>query len=335
MSEPIIEAVRLARRLAGTDLPVILAGATGTGKELFAEEIHRWSGARGSFVDVNCAALPREMVEALLFGHRRGAFTGAVENAAGLLEEADGGTLFLDEMLCMPLEAQAKLLRALEAGEIRRVGETRKRVVRFRVIGAIQEDTSYDFAGGNLRADLLHRVAGVVIELPPLRERGNDVLILATHFAERRGRSLGRGTADVLLAHTWPGNIRELKLTIDRVVALSEEVVVTAKWLATSIDLGVVRLAAHTQPDVPAPALAPASPRERLLATFAANNWNAGRTARALGLGRTTLFKRLKALGISLREERASLDSRVQVTASWLRPRAAASGQVPIRSAQY
>jgi DNA-binding NtrC family response regulator len=322
LSAGITRAIALARRLSTADLPIILAGPTGTGKELFAAEIHRWSGAKGAFVDVNCAALPREMTESLLFGHRRGAFTGAVEHAAGLLEEANGGTLFLDEMLCMPPEAQAKILRAIELGEVRRVGETGKRRVQFRVIGAIQDDMMHGQTTRHLRADLLQRVAGIVIELPALASRDNDVVILASHFASRLSRCVGRGTAEVLLGYSWPGNVRELRLAVDRACALSDESVISARALSDSIALGASLFAGRTQaPRVP---LVPpaSSAREHLLAAFAAHDWNAGRTARALGLGRTTLFKQLKTLGISLRDERSSLEGR---TNRWLQGEAGAA----------
>jgi two-component system NtrC family response regulator len=312
-SPEIRRAIALARRLAVTDMSILLVGATGTGKELFAEEIHRWSGRRGAFVDVNCGAFPRDMTEALLFGHRRGSFTGAHEHASGLVEEANTGTLFLDELLSMPVEAQPKLLRVLETGEVRRVGETSKRGVRLRTIAAVQENVAQRLAEGNFRLDLLQRLAGTVIELPSLSERGDDVVLLAKRFAERFGYSLASEAEPVLRSHSWPGNLRELHLAIERAALLSDTVVLSAHTIADSIDLGasmVVRsafgrsLAPSSRP--------PSSTRERVLSICADNHWHAGRSAQALGLSRTTFFKQLKILGISLRSERASLDFRVR-----------------------
>lgn len=316
-SSAIHKAVALAKRVAATDLPILLAGPTGTGKELFAAEIHRWSGLPGSFVDVNCAALPREMVEALLFGHRRGAFTGATDHAHGLLEEAQGGTLFLDEMLSMPTKVQSKLLRALETGEVRRIGETLKRRVRFRTLGAVQDSSGHGLVARDLRADLLQRVAGIVIELPPLAHRDDDVILLAFHFAARKHRSLGPDAGAVLRGYAWPGNVRELRLTIDRACALGDTEVLGARALAESIELGAALLSSERRSGLTADSRRGPSVRDRLLSEFAAHDWNAGRTAEALGLGRTTLFKQLKTLGISLRQERSSLETRTMMTQGW------------------
>ena len=316
-SPAIRKAIALAKRVAVTDLPILLAGPTGTGKELFAAEIHRWSGLPGSFVDVNCAALPREMVEALLFGHRRGAFTGATDHASGLLDEAQGGTLFLDEMLSMPTEIQSKLLRVLETGEVRRIGETLKRRVRFRTLGAVQESAGEGLVARDLRADLLQRVAGIVIELPPLAHRDDDVILLASHFAARKQRSLASDVAAVLRGHGWPGNVRELRMTIDRACALSNNGILGATALAESIGLGAALLSNERRSGPAAESASVQPARARLLATFAAHEWNAGRTAQALGLGRTTLFKQLKFLGISLRQERSSLETRTMMTPVW------------------
>ena len=294
-------ALSLARRVAATELPVLLIGATGTGKELFAQQIHRWSRPAGPFIDVNCAALPRDMIEAELFGHRRGAFTGAAESTAGLLEAANGGTLFLDELLSMPLEAQAKLLRAVETGEVRRIGETIKRRTHFRIVSAVQDDVAVRVVEGDFRVDLLQRLAGLVIPLPRLLEREEDVLLLAEHFAAGLGRGLDSGAEGVLRGHSWPGNVRELRLTIERAACLCSDQVIPARVLAESIGLGsafisVAPTALHNHP-----ALVGASPREHVLAVLAAHDWNAERSARAIGLGRTTFFKHLRVLGISLR----------------------------------
>ena len=302
-------ALSLARRVATTDLPILLVGATGTGKELFAQQVHRWSRPASPLVDVNCAALPRDMIEAELFGHRRGAFTGAAESTAGLLEAAHGGTLFLDEVLSMPLEAQPKLLRVLESGEVRRIGETIKRQARFRIIAAVQDDVAQRVAQGSFRADVLQRLAGLVIELPTLVERHDDILMLAEHFAASLGRALGPGAEGVLRGHSWPGNVRELRLSIERAACLCTDLVIPARVLSESVGLGAAFIG--IAPDANRlDVLAGGSSRDRVLAVLAAHGWNAERSARALGLGRTTFFKQLRALGISLRRERSSLETR-------------------------
>jgi two-component system nitrogen regulation response regulator GlnG len=304
------QALLLAWSVAASDLPVLLVGASGTGKELFAQQIHRWSRPAAPFVDVNCAALPRDMIEAELFGHRRGAFTGAAESSAGLLEAAKDGTLFLDEVLSMPLEAQVKLLRVVEHAEVRRIGETMNRPTHFRLVAAVQDDVAVRVAEGSLRVDLLERLAGFIIPLPTLGEREGDIPLLAEHFATLLGRKLGPGVEKVLGSHSWPGNVRELRFVIKRAASLCSDPVIPARALAESISHGsaLITLAAkalHNPPVVVAE-----SPREHVLAVLAAHNWNAERSAQALGLGRTTLFKRLQAWGISIRRERAALTAR-------------------------
>lgn len=250
------------------------------------------------------------MIEAELFGHRRGAFTGAAESTTGLLEAANGGTLFLDELLSMPVEAQAKLLRVLETGEVRRIGETIKRHSHFRVIAAVQDDVALRVAERTFRVDLLQRLAGLVIELPTLIERGDDTLMLAERFAAGLGRALGPGAEGVLLGHSWPGNVRELRLAIERAACLCSDRVIPARVLAESVGLGAAFVELAPNAGRGLPVLAGGSPRDRVLSVLASHNWSAERSARALGLGRTTFFKHLQTLGISLRRERASLEAR-------------------------
>lgn len=188
VSAAIQKAVALVEHFAPTGFAILIVGATGTGKELLARHIHHRSRRRGELVDVNCGALPREMAESLLFGHRRGAFTGAVESTVGHVERADGGTLFLDEVLHLPPEGQVKLLRVLETGDVQRLGEGRKRNVDLRIVAAAQDDTTERLGLGVFRRDLYQRLAGVVIHLPPLAERPEDIVPLAAHFAARRSR---------------------------------------------------------------------------------------------------------------------------------------------------
>lgn len=304
-SASISRARSIAQRLAATRLPLLLVGATGTGKELFAEEIHAWSGRRGPLVDVNCGALPRDMAEGLLFGHRRGAFTGAHEDAKGLLEAADGGTLFLDELTSLPLELQPKLLRALESGEIRRLGETVKRRVELRVVSAAQPVLLRLLRTGEFREDLFQRLAGAVVALPPLAERRDDIPELGAAIVHHYRRRLSEGAVHVLQQHSWPGNVRELRLVVERSVHLSEHQVIPASAIREA-------LVAGTLPSADMSPATPISARERVLALLDANGWSVERTAQLLGLGRTTLFKELKALGISLRTARADVAWRAE-----------------------
>jgi transcriptional regulator with PAS, ATPase and Fis domain len=222
-----IAAVQLAVRVASTDLPIIFLGETGTGKDMLAQHIHARSGRSGSFVAVNCAALPAGLIESTLFGHRKGAFTGATSDSPGLFLEAQGGTLFLDEIGELPAADQAKLLRAIDSREIIPVGGTRRIHTDARVIAATNIDLAARIADGRFRADLYARLAGVVVRMPPLRARRGDILVLAERFltqsppaAERR---LSAQAAERLLLHPWPRNIRELVSAMRRLALQLED----------------------------------------------------------------------------------------------------------------
>ena len=232
-----------------------------------------------------------------------------MENVPGLIEESDRGTLFLDELCSTTLEAQAKLLRVLETGEIRRVGETSKRVVDLRVIATVQDDIRMRLAHGELRFDLVQRLAGAVIALPPLSAREGDVILLARHFAQCLGRSLDPGVQIILGGYEWPGNVRELRLAIGRAAALADTKTIDAAAIAESIHLG----AAFADPASGGESDEAVGPtvRARLVKACAANDWESDRIAKALGLGRTTLFKHLKSYGVSLRRERGAVDHRL------------------------
>lgn len=294
-SEPILRALERAERFATSSLPVLLVGATGTGKELFARYIHQLSGRSGDFIDINCGALPRDMVESLLFGHRRGAFTGAIEDTVGLVTHASGGSLFLDELGSMPPEGQAKLLRFLENGDVRRLGESRNRRVEARLVAAVQEDIGVRLERGEFREDLYHRVCGVIIHLPALRDRPGDPCLLASHFSARHGRVLGMGAVAVLEQHHWPGNVRELRSVIERAVRLTEQPEIDARCLVEAIDGGPARWKNR------AAATSAERDRAELLAVSAANGWDVNRIAASLGVSRATLYRRLKASSIELR----------------------------------
>ena len=289
-------AVAILERYASTPLPILLVGATGTGKELFARHLHSRSGRRGALVDIDCGALPRDMIEGLLFGYRRGAFTSATEDREGLLEAADGGTLFLDELASLPEEGQRKLLRVLDTAEVRRLGETRTRAVRLRVVAALEQGAASPSGPHALRRDLYQRLAGAVIHLPALAERPEDILPLARHFAALQGQALAPGAELVLERYDWPGNVRELRRVIERAGPLVENGILPTGAIAEAIALGA-------WPRRPEPPTAGTDP---LLAACAAHRWHAGRTAAALGISRTTLYLQLQRLGISLREAKKS-----------------------------
>ncbi len=215
-------------RLARTRLPVLVTGESGTGKELVARALHEASpAADGPFVAVNCGALTRELAESELFGHERGAFTGAGLRRAGWFEEASGGTLVLDEVGELPLDLQPKLLRVLETGRLRRVGGQGEVPVRVRVVGLTLRDLRRDAGRGQFRLDLYHRLAGCELRLPPLRERRSDIPQLAEHFLAEAALELGHhaltpAALDCLCCHDWPGTVRELRNTIRRAAALAD-----------------------------------------------------------------------------------------------------------------
>jgi DNA-binding NtrC family response regulator len=231
-SAAFVEIMKLVGRVAMTNLPVLITGESGTGKEVVARAIHRRSKrAAHPFVAVNCGAIPAELIESELFGHVRGSFTGATIDRRGLWQEADGGTAFLDEITETTLAFQVKLLRALQEGEIRRVGSNQTLHVDVRVIAATNRDVEQETGEGRFRQDLLYRLNAVTIHLPPLRERREDIMLLARHFAARlceeneRPVSFARETVALLEAYPWPGNIRELENAVLRATALCDQVI--------------------------------------------------------------------------------------------------------------
>jgi len=222
----LLSVVARAERVAPTRIPVLISGESGTGKELMAELIHRLGPSSGGpFVAVNCGTLPRELAESELFGHERGAFTGAGRQKAGWFEEADGGTLVLDEIGELALDLQPKLLRVLETGRLRRVGGSGEITVRVRVAAVTHRDLRLEVARGRFRNDLYHRLAGFELPLPPLRRRRGDIPLLVGHFLAALGPELGPRTLDpdaaqLLVGYDWPGNIRELRNVLGRAAVL-------------------------------------------------------------------------------------------------------------------
>ncbi|MGD0858184.1 MAG: sigma-54 dependent transcriptional regulator [Terracidiphilus sp.] len=230
-----LEVGRRVRRVAPRMTPVLIEGPTGSGKELVAEALHRMSPrSRNPFVAINCAAIPEALLEAELFGHTRGAFTGAVQGRVGRIEAADGGTLFLDEIGEMPLALQAKLLRFVECGELQRVGDNETLKVDVRIVAATHRPLAQDTQAGNFRPDLYYRLAVFLIRTPSLAEHAQDLTLLVDHFMQRMGREapvkrLDPGALAKLAAHQWPGNVRELEHVLERGAILAgDEAVLTA-----------------------------------------------------------------------------------------------------------
>ncbi len=303
----------MVRRVARTDATVLIAGESGTGKELVARAIHDESPrSRSPFVALNCSALPPHLVESELFGHVKGAFTGAERDRKGLFEAAEGGTLFLDEVGEMAMSAQAKLLRALEQREVLPVGATRPVAVDVRIVAATNRDLHTLAKEKAFREDLLYRLRVVTIEVPPLRERTPDIIPLAVHFvtvfARRDGDRLLRlsdAARAALLRHPWPGNVRELRNAIERATIVATDDLLDVADLPAEIrgDRGGFRAVDAALSNVPY-ALArdravDQFSREMLSAALERHHYNISETARALGLHRQSLQKMMRRLGIA------------------------------------
>jgi DNA-binding NtrC family response regulator len=294
-------AAALALRAARTDIAVLFEGESGVGKEVFARAVHAASArAAGPFVAVNCGALPETLVESILFGHERGAFTGASERREGRFAEADGGVLFLDEIGELPLAAQVKLLRALQSREIDPIGAARPRPVDIRLICATNRDLRREVAAGRFREDLFYRIAAFPVRIPPLRERPEDVEPLARATLARLAAAEGRRPVDLgpdalaaLRVRPWPGNVRELENVLHRALVLCEGGALTAAHVGEP--------APPAAPDAPEPSertLAEVE-AEHIRAVFARCGGAVAETARRLGIGRSTLYRKLQALGLS------------------------------------
>jgi two-component system nitrogen regulation response regulator NtrX len=289
-------------KVAKTDAKVLVTGESGSGKELVARAIHRLSGrARGSFEKMNCAALPKDLVESELFGYEKGAFTGAAQMKRGRLEASDGGTLFLDEVGDMSLETQAKFLRAIETGEIERLGATKTISVDARVVSATNKDLASEIQSGKFREDLFYRLNVVPIHLPPLRARRDDVPLLVEHFMARFSVEHGRprrvvtpGAMEKLSAYSWPGNIRELKNLIERLLIMTD-----------GESIGVAEVEEVLPPDAdegPPSEIKQArdrAERDTILSTLRQCDWNVSEAARRLGMDRGYLHRKIKRYGLT------------------------------------
>ena len=290
---------------------VLITGENGTGKELVARAIHEHSKrADGPFVKLNCAAIPSELIESELFGHEKGAFTGATQQRRGKFELADGGSLFLDEVGDMNPSAQAKVLRVLQENELERVGGGETIKVDVRVVAATNKDLSAEIAAGRFREDLYYRLAVVPIELPPLRGRREDIPSLVEHFLEqvcadndRRAKKVASGALTMLMQHDWPGNVRELKNVVERLAILTGDA-----ELITEADVGdalprVKAVKSEFARGTPFKDLVAAAERDIIVAALDANDHHVSNTARELQLERSHLYKKMRALGIDHRAD--------------------------------
>jgi DNA-binding NtrC family response regulator len=295
---------------------VLITGENGTGKELVARAIHEHSKrADGPFVKLNCAAIPSELIESELFGHEKGAFTGATQQRRGKFELADGGTLFLDEVGDMNPSAQAKVLRVLQENELERVGGAETIKVDVRVVAATNKDLNAEIAAGRFREDLYYRLAVVPIELPPLRARREDIPVLVEHFLEqvcadndRRTKKVASGAMTMLMQHDWPGNVRELKNVVERLAILTGDA-----DIITEADVGdalprVKSVKADFARGTPFKDLVAAAEREIIVAALSANDHHVSNTARELQLERSHLYKKMRALGIDHRADDEAAD---------------------------
>ncbi len=304
-------------RVAASETRICILGQTGTGKELVARAIHEKSPRHeNAFITLNCAAVPAELIESELFGHEKGAFTGAAARHTGKFEQAEGGTLFLDEIGDMPLAMQAKLLRVLEEGEVERVGGDKPIKVNVRVIVATHRNLEDLVKKNEFRADLFHRVFVFPLTLPPLRERREDFPALVSHFAQQVAKQNGwkeklfsDDAIDELRRYPWPGNVRELRNVVERLVLLSTENTVTDDDVRLALPAGEISPAAPSLADAAAgqgtlDQRTEAFEREVLLAEIRRHNFHMTNVARALGLERSHLYKKCQQLGIDLQSLR-------------------------------
>ncbi|HEX6625068.1 MAG TPA: sigma-54 dependent transcriptional regulator [Pyrinomonadaceae bacterium] len=323
VSDVMREVMRLVERVAPSDASVLITGESGTGKELIAHAIHKLSRrAEGSFIDLNCAAFQEALLESELFGYEAGAFSGAKGRKLGLWELADNGTIFLDEITELPSPLQSKLLRAIETNSFYRVGAVRKVQVNVRIVAATNRDVNEVVGDGRFRADLLYRVNGFQIHLPPLRDRAEDIEPITRHLLRQMGGAhppevLPEALA-ALKAYHWPGNVRQLRNTLERAILLSNDALITAADLPPELSnrapvytpafapmspggpLGsVMNAAGQPAGDVPAPLRE--VERQQILAALEQTNWHRGKTAEILGISPSTLYRRLRDYNLTRR----------------------------------
>jgi DNA-binding NtrC family response regulator len=295
--------VRTIERVAPSDVTILITGESGTGKEVIADLIHSLSArAKNRIIKINCAALPRELIESELFGSKKGAFTGSIVDRQGLFRQAEGGTLFLDEISEMPIETQSKLLRVLQDQEVRPVGDTLSYKTNCRIIAATNRKTDEAIKDGKLREDLFYRISAISVHLPPLRERRDDIMPLANAFlkrfaaqANRTLRGFSTQAVERLTSFEWPGNVRQLQNEIQRAVLLSEGSEVNVTDLSIS-DIKFVPTPGHDTSFT----LLEGVERNAIIQMLKETGGNKLETAKRLGIGRQTLYNKIKAYGIDV-----------------------------------
>ena len=298
-SPALAHVISQASKVAATDVAVLINGETGTGKELFAQAIHNASHrSAGAFLALNCSAFSRELLESELFGYKEGAFTGAVKDKRGLLEEANHGTVFLDEIGEMALELQSKLLRVLETGEFVKVGDTKTTRVDVRIISATNRNLKEEIANGRFREDLYFLLSVFWIELPPLRQRREDILLLAQHFAERFSKQIGcpvpalsPDAKNLFLSYPWPGNVREMMNTMEHALIVCDSEV-------TREDLPIDMLSDESSTQVDDSLDLKSVERNHIIKVLHHTHGNKTETARLLKIGLTTLYRKIEEYGI-------------------------------------
>ncbi|RWZ83194.1 MAG: sigma-54-dependent Fis family transcriptional regulator, partial [Hydrotalea sp. AMD] len=303
-SKSIQLAIEAARKVAQTDATVLLTGETGTGKEVFAQAIHQ-AGKRknGNFIAVNCSAFSKELLENELFGHKAGAFTGAIKDTKGIFEEANEGTIFLDEIGEMPLDLQAKLLRVIETGEFLKVGDNNVTRVNVRLIAATNRDLKKEVNAGRFREDLFYRISVFQIQLPSLRERIDDITLLANHFLQyfsektnKKITGIAPAYIQLLQKHTWKGNIRELKNIIERSVILTENNILEP----TSLPVDFYQVPDLEMGNMPATSLELAAvEKAHIQKVLQYTRGNKTETARLLNIALTTLYRKIEEYKIT------------------------------------
>ncbi|MEA1970286.1 MAG: sigma-54 dependent transcriptional regulator [Thermodesulfobacteriota bacterium] len=312
-SKAIIELKEMIQIISPTNAWILIMGENGTGKELVARSIHRQSNRSDKpFIEVNCAAIPEELIESELFGHEKGAFTGATEKKKGKFDLANKGTIFLDEVADMSLKAQAKILRILQEKKFERVGGTRIIDTDVRVLAATNKNLEYEMEKGRFRQDLYYRLNVIPLEIPPLRDRIEDVSLLADHFIRefslkesKREKHIAADALKVLVDHTWPGNVRELKNIIERLVITSPSDIITADDMPPlSKENHKSRDSGFSEDVYSFKGAREIFEKDYLVKKLVENNWNVKRTAESIGLERSNLHKKIKAYGLSEMKEK-------------------------------
>jgi transcriptional regulator with GAF, ATPase, and Fis domain len=310
-SDPMVKLITLAARLARTDSPVLVTGETGTGKELLARFVHdNSSRAEGPYKAINCGAIPENLIESELFGHEKGAFTGAANRKIGLFEAADGGTVFLDEIGELPLHLQVKLLRVLQESEVVRVGGTDTIHVDVRIVAATNRNLEAEVDAGAFRQDLYFRLNVLTLHLPPLRQRGDDILLLAEFFITKYCQQFGLNqkvlsvaAKNMLIAHAWPGNIRELENVMQKAILMSETDRLTPENIVLRKGAGgsdVIR----GESDLTLRDVRAAAEREAIAATLSRTHGNVSLAGKILAIDRKWLIKKMEELGIDAKTYR-------------------------------